>query len=156
MGYDPICMIIMDCNRGAFISSAREAEFGGWSQRGWRKRATKTLDTWGDFRNQTYFLSSRPETPEKMWIKEDAERAWWMAAGSSHHPWCSQSDTDLWWSVGPPPELPYARLARESPGSISQTNIYITTYVNRPQAASPKDKNQKGMQETCINYFWTS
>lgn len=29
---------------------------------------------------------------------------WLISDGCSHHPWCSQPDTDLWWSVSPPPD----------------------------------------------------
>lgn len=29
---------------------------------------------------------------------------WLISDGCSHHPWCSQPDTDLWWLVSPPPD----------------------------------------------------
>lgn len=163
MGYDPICMIIMDCNQGAFIS-LRGGRRGGWITQSVTKRPTKQAGRlWTQVKTAVGFKQStvlpvrswsvtsaldftmcvcetNRQTPVTMWIKEDTKGTWLMPAGCSHHPWCSQPDTDLWWWVGPPPDSCMYDSVQSLQINIT-TNIYITTYVNRQAAAIAKDKN---------------
>lgn len=63
-----------------------------------------------------------------------------ISDGCSHHPWCSQPDTDLWWLVSPPPDSCMYDCVQASKSIPIATNINITTYINRQVSACNKDK----------------